>query len=357
MRILAPQINVGVVMFIYIKRKIKNFSYTRTAYLLILFVFIIFRLNRIDPVLSQGLGFMRRNLINIYWWIGYNYHFSGLNLVKAYEFRVYHVLAVWSGVLKGDSVAAERYLSVVSESDFIEMLDIPKHLKSQVKKITNSKEGALNNVKKERKKLCRVVMCGPASNPYEINFDGYDYAVFNKPPPEGIGIEGRKIILILNNAWVIHRRDELIEWLKCHQPAYVISPQNIDFEGVIYNKHSSLPKFLFGASLMGLQRNLFILQRLYNIECLEITGFNFSLSNEPYNKWYPSLTKYNHGDFYKRIVISNSVHDLVLNLTFTRKILQGSDEIANGEIHDICNRRIEKNLELFKSIYSSNGVI
>ena len=132
----------------------------------------------------------------------------------------------------------------------------------------------------------------------------------------------------------------------------VISPQKILYEGTIYEGHAYLPKFLFGASLMGLQRNLFLLKYLFDFEYLKVTGFNFSLSNDPYGKWYPSLIRKNYGDLYKGIVISNAGHDFLLNLMFTRKFLKGKAASIEGEINDICNKNIKQNIELFSSIYS-----
>ena len=102
---------------------------------------------------------------------------------------------------------------------------------------------------------------------------------------------------------------------------------------------------------MGLQRNLIIIRNIFSTEALVVKGFNFSLSSDPYKAWYPSLIRRNYGDLYKGIVISNSVHDLVLNLMFTRKFLQASPIHIEGEINHICNRSIIQNLNLFRRIY------
>ena len=182
----------------------------------------------------------------------------------------------------------------------------------------------------------------------------YEFVVFGKPPPLDLKVDSSKIILILNNQWVLNKIEILEHWLNERNPAFVFSPQPINYKSVSKEIFTILPKFPLSASLMGLQRILFILTYTFDIKNIYIDGFDFSLTEKPYKEWYPSLINDQYGNLKKGIFISNKVHDFVLNITFIRKLAKLSVTIIEGECVDIANRDILINISLFERLYGKN---
>ena len=249
----------------FVKRKIEQFGNGLPIYILTLLVALIFKLDSIDPVLPQSIGTLVKKLLRIRLRIGYDYHFCNLNIIKAYEFRIRYLLAIRSGLLTGDVSAAELYLSIISEPDLLASLDLPEHIITILGNLNYSIPELFDNPISTRINIGSVVMCGPAADLHQINFDQYDYAVFNKPPPSTLRLPSSKIILILNYQFVLKEFDYLNEWLNRIKPAYVISPLPVEYNGALYEPYRHLPKFLFGASLMGLQRNLIIIRNIFSV--------------------------------------------------------------------------------------------
>lgn len=338
-----------------IKKRIEMSFEGKLVYALVEILARLLGLNKLHIEKGLRLGAIKKKVLGIRCRIGYEYNFKHLDLKRAYEFRVEHFLAIVFGVLGVDEKAARRYLSVVAEKDLVDLLNLDEHHKYFLREQNLNDPAMFDNRMPERKSVSNMLMCGPGADPNEIDFECYDYVVFNKPPPSSLNIDARKIILILNNQWVLNKSEELKGWFAVNSDSTVISPRQIDQEHKRNEVFDHLPKFLLGASLMGLQRNLFIINRLYETKHLDVFGFDFSLSREPYSKWYPSLIKKKFGDLNSGIIFSNSMHDFLLNVMYTRKFLR-QNEYVNGEIRRICEQRAGEILYLFEKRYSRQHV-
>ena len=208
------------------------------------------------------------------------------------------------------------------------------------------------NIKLDKTKVKKTIYIGPAADLGSIQLDSYDLIVLNKPVRLSPPFQNKSFVLILNNQWVIEKKDELLNWLSNYPNVTVISPQHIKQDLQRHEIFDLIPRYCEKASLMGLQRSLFILTELYEFESVDVQGFNFSLTHNPYKNWYPSLiTKNFSGDLNVGIVRSNVVHDFVLNLSFTNRLLSKYGSI-NGEIRDILHRGVISNIEHFQGLYS-----
>ena len=333
----------------FIRNMLRDSGKNSIVYLLTVLAVTILGLRLFEPMPLSRLNPIAKRVLRIRYRIAYDYWFNKRNLKEAYSYRIKYMLAIYYGLFSGDISEAENYLSVVAEPDFLNLLDLQSENLYNINQLPWVDSQFIKALP-ERKKVKNVLMCGPSSDLYSIDHSSYDFIIFNKPPPADLKINSKKVVLILNNQWVLNKRDFLEFWLNENNPALVVSPQPISFEGVL-NLQAILPKFPLSASLMGLQRSLLILNHVFEIANMRVEGFNFSLTSEPYKEWYPSLIKEQFGELKKGIYDSNKIHDFALNLIFTRKIIRSSSTTFEGEFVEIANKDIALNISLFENLY------
>tara|TARA_Y100000739_G_C20554806_1_gene440045 strand:- start:206 stop:1246 length:1041 start_codon:yes stop_codon:yes gene_type:complete len=301
---------------------------------------------------SFSRGRLTSKLLHYRYHYGYNYYFRSLNLFKAYKLRLQYFYAISTGAIDGDSKGAMKYLQTVLEPDLINLYQIPDNIVTSILRENSSFSSIQSN--KIQYSLGKVLMLGPSCNPHLINFDSYDHVIINKPVPEDLIFGNAKLILILNNQWSIQKKDQVNKWISQRNPSFVLAPQPLNQSFTNNDGFMHIPTFLAGASLMGLQRNLFLINYIFNIKSLHILGYNFSLSRNSYASWYPSLISSNWGGLRKGIVISSSNHDILLNFMYTRKFLNKKLFPITGDIHDLVDLDISTVFTMFQNLYKQD---
>lgn len=338
-------------MMNFLREKLRESGRNRFVYWFSFLMISVFGLRDFEPMKNTELRPFRARTLRVYYRIAYDYWFYQRNIKEAYNYRIKYMLGIYHGLFSGNKSEAELYLSIISDSDFLGFLDINRDNAKILERLHSNVYKSFSSEERLEKEIDNILVCGPNSDLYSIDFFSYDFVVFGKPPPMDLKIDTGKIILILNNHWVLNKTESLEEWLNSSNPAFVFSPQPINYKGVSSRVFSVLPKFPVSASLMGLQRILFILTHTFNVKLITVDGFNFSLADRPYNDWYPSLINQQYGDINKGIYHSNKVHDFVLNIIFVRMLAQLSSTLIEGECVDIANNDISENISLFEGLY------
>jgi len=289
-------------------------------------------------------------LAKIWYNESYKHDFLKLNLIDAYRTRLKYAIKIHEGIHNGDSTEVKNYLSIMNEPDLYEDLHLPAKDLELLTKINEEPTDHLFLTSPKRTKISRVVLFGPGGDISKLDENSHDLYVFNKPPKE-VNIQSHRIMLILNNQWTLNNQDSLRKWMQDHPETKIISPVSTDFGLSRDEVFDIIPRFPFKSSLMGLQRAMFILNHIYEIKCLEIVGYNFSLSEQPYQKWYPSMIEQNYGNFKLGLIHSNCRHDFMLNYLYTRKILDRLG-VVSGEVKLLCKLSSAEIMSRFEKIYS-----
>lgn len=334
------------------KLLLKSAIYSKVGFILIGFILLILRVSNDRLLHGKIYNNNVKRLYSIFLRIGYHYNAISLKLLRAYKYRITHMYLISVGILSGNQNNANRYLIEIYDIALINKIGLDRIVESGIKKISKFKYYDTTNIKLDKTKVKKTIYIGPAADLGSIQLDSYDLIVLNKPVRLSPPFQNKSFVLILNNQWVIEKKDELLNWLSNYPNVTVISPQHIKQDLQRHEIFDLIPRYCEKASLMGLQRSLFILTELYEFESVDVQGFNFSLTHNPYKNWYPSLiTKNFSGDLNVGIVRSNVVHDFVLNLSFTNRLLSKYGSI-NGEIRDILHRGVISNIEHFQGLYS-----
>ena len=263
--------------------------------------------------------------------------------------RLKIALRIRDGDINGDHKLVDNYLHIIAESDLFEKLVLPTDDRTTLSILGGEGFDHLFEVQSPKKRVMSVALIGPAMDLTDLDADRYDLYVFNKPPSNTV-IPSDKIILILNNIWPLSNMNALEAWLRGHPKAHVLSPTGTPF-GLSRNaKFDRIPRFPFNSSLMGLQRALFILNNMFDIDHLEITGFNFSLSTAPYKQWYPTINIKDDVTHTAGILRSIRKHDFLLNYMYTRKILRRMKSVS-GEVKDLCDMDVGIIIKRFEILY------
>ncbi len=340
-------------MFKRIFSFIENINNGRPLYSILSLVSKIFLLNDIDTDRIKTLSSFRKRILSSWLRVGYRVDFLNLNLKSAYKKRILLKLYISMGIIKGDKILADHYLSVINNINLFEYIGLDQKVKDYINLINTfelTKYKCKDN-NSEFDSLGRAVLLGPNIDIKEFNLNEFDTIVFIKPPKIEIDLENKNLIIFLNNAWIKENKKLIIEWDTKFPASIFISPQDIKEINIHKDRiFSKMPKGLFGASPMGLQRALLILKSKFIYQELSICGFDFSLSEEPYHDSYPSIieTLGNQKDI---ILWSNSVHDFLYNFYLT-KIILNNDSRINGSLDDIIKMNPNDLIELFEDIYS-----
>tara|TARA_A100001015_G_C15001490_1_gene718699 strand:- start:734 stop:1744 length:1011 start_codon:yes stop_codon:yes gene_type:complete len=298
--------------------------------------------------LSQAKIFRIRASIRILK-LNYKINFKKLNFKEAYRSKIEFILASYDQPDLFSRESLDNYLSIINQKDFLEALEIKKEEINQIN--SHSKEIDFPFLK-NKIDLNNILYIGPASKEEDLKLlNSFDLIVFNKPLNQKVEIDSAKIMMVLNNIFSIEKKKEILKWLEANQNAKIVSPQNISEDLKADPFFNLLPTFPECSSLMGLQRSLLAINYFYNYQKLEIKGFDFSLSQKPYNDWYPSIMRDSKkNDFSSRIIQSNFEHDLAFNILFVRKFSSKYPNLK-GKVIDISKLNIMENLILFKNIH------
>lgn len=303
----------------------------------------------IDSLLK--LNKFKRRVLKIRFKLGYSINFLNLNLKEAYRFRVKYFIGIFLNIFEGDSDKARHYLETINHEDFISLLNLNQEYLLLFDDLKKNFKSEKNPYIKNRKFIGKTIILGPAVDLSTINISDYETIVFIKPPQNN-NFLNKRIIVILNNIWIREKKESIINWLNQNPNSEVLSPKSI--KGTFVKRDRVFDNILTGpdgSSPMGLQRALVIIENKYNFTKLELKGFDFSLSQNPYHKSYPSLLeKLGKGGQKDAILWSNSVHDFIYNILLTRDILSKNSDIK-GKVREITQIRIEQVINLFESIY------
>lgn len=282
--------------------------------------------------------------------VSYDYWFNKSKLINAYKYRIRYMVGIANGIYSGSPLKAQCYLKTISEPDFISLLEIDQETLNALSALKSCDE-QINIMKNNNISADKILIVGPCAKISDIQYTKYSHIVFTKPPPFDVRKYEEKIILILNNQWVIQRRNELIKWLTYHSPKFIFSPQDISEITDYIPCAGMVPKFPLNTSLMGLQRALYIVLQNFDVQEIELSGFNYALASKPYEEWYPSLIPKEEYKKMKAIKRSLQVHDFVLNILFVRSMANCADIQITGECVDIARQPIIQNINKFQCIY------
>ena len=325
---------------------LENFNNGKFLFFIIELISIILRLRYLKLENVKKLNPLSKKILNIRLRLGYKVNFLNLNLLRAYKFRLFHFVCIAHGAIKGDSESSKKYLSIVGSNEFLEYLNLDNEVATYIKKLQRNNPVTYDTESQEIKIIGKTLLVGPGIDVMGLDISLYDTVIFIKPPKADLVLKNKNIIVMLNNHWIKKELESIHSWLQEHPNTNFISPQDIESIGIL--KEKLLENLLvapFGASPMGLQRALFVIKNKYAFEKLTITGFNLSLSKQPYHESYPSIIK-TLGVQKDVILWSNAVHDFYYNFYLTRSLLNNDPRIESN-LQDITKKNPRDINDLF----------
>jgi len=312
-----------------------------------------FFLNPLSLLQNPGLSYYKKRILRKILENSFKKNFENLNFKIAYKHKIFLAIAYSRGYFSDFTTEARNYLSVVSHEDFLQFIDLDDSLIQEIKEVKEMEHGNILIESNQQKNFRHIVFLGPSASEEDfLDLDDVDLIVFNKPPKKTLGAYSSKTLIILNNIFSKQKSSEVIAWKKKYPQANIISQQDISNSIRADIVFDLIPSSIPLGSPMGLQRTLFILHYYYTFEKIELRGFNFSLTKNPYRDWYPSIMKEeNNEEFKKAIILTNLGHDLVFNILLTRLLGRLIGNIS-GEAIDISNTNIEENLDRFTQLYA-----
>ncbi len=291
--------------------------------------------------------------------IGYRCYFLKPDLKLAYRLRLEHAIHLEKSSNGETKKNASNYLDIIFNDELISLINLKKEDISYLKnrKWNNDIFGFDSN---KKKKVGKMLFMGPASDPYSIKFEIYDYIVLNKPLlNEDLGINPQKIILVLNNWFTMLKsryeqgeKQQVLDWIKRNKVAKVFSPNHLGFSNEDNEIFQTIPSFPFRSGPMGLQRALTIILHYYDFTRVDLIGYNFSLEHDSYKPWYPSRAKLiGQGSIIKGNQLAFLKHDFLLNVLYTKKLVDLSNNKISGSIDSYINRPISSIISLYEKIY------
>ena len=281
-----------------------------------------------------------------YYELAYKYHFKSGSLIKAYSYKFKQMIFYETSNSTAYKKLAENYLDISNNRELVSLLELnesdKRYLKNRVECNTWKESDDIDDIS--------VLCLGPAYLKSEnINFDKYDFIIFNKPLiTENFDIPPEKVIVILNNQWSSGVfKNQTIDWIKKGNFSRVYAPNDLFPDDKKTFKFSMDSNYLL-ASPMGLQRMLYLLILNLNIRDIEVVGYDFQLSPEPYANWYQSGFNYFYSSFYKGWLDSNIQHDFMFNFLCVKKIKEKFQGRVHGSVDIYLEMHIEKVISLFE---------
>ena len=307
--------------------------------------------SRIPPgiLLRLGdLGLLHRFLLAISRY-GFNLFFYRGYFQRAYELKIYGLLiALKKAQMAGVECQAElRTLSLFSQPDVLAVM--PGVYGKEINALSHLLTVKLQATVAVERERSSFYMVGPAADIYQVDIGSADYLVLTKPIDRKYLPEDKKLILILNNTYVLRNSTAVAEYCRQVNPAFVFSRQDIPGVNTLWAEEA-IPEFSKPAALMGFQRALCILDYWFEIENIWSEGFDFSVGSEPYGQWYPSLLGEDFSEFYTGLVVSNMIHDIAVNILWVRSFVSKKGEECNGLAFDIAEEDIWSSLRSFGKV-------
>lgn len=274
------------------------------------------RLLRFHPKLSDRKLLRRKYQEN-----GYIHFFKTARVRDAYRLRFSAAVCLEREGAPLDAARAGNYLDIVNAPDVRAWLGLDAGLDAYLSG-RGEKGDLMSPAPGAVREAGRTLLCGPSADMAALDFAAYGTVVLMKPIDLAkYGMRAGQIALILNNQWSIGQKDEVIAWAGRNPGARILSPNRMGLANESAEGFASIPKFPFG-SFMGLQRALAILLSGWRFGRAELAGFDFSLSEEAYRPWYPSLIlkQYrSHADAFKD---TYRKHDFLLNFMYVRRLAE-----------------------------------
>jgi hypothetical protein len=281
--------------------------------------------------------------------IGYKYYFRTYQLRKAYALRMKQAIEIEKSSHNGQEVLTSSYLDIFNDNEISTLFGLDKACSEYManRKSLPIFRNILSN--SNRKKIGKVLLFGPSGDPQTIREKSFDRFCIMKPfPLEDYGLKDNQVLVVLNNIWSLHNKKLIQDWAIANPRAIIISPNELGVKGELNYEFQCLPKFIFGG-LMGLQRALTILIHYYEFDSIEIEGFDFSLSKDPYKSWYPSMrTEEGFLDVKHQVLFANMNHDFLLNYCYTKKLREHIGSKMYGSLDPFLNNTVGNVLDLLQ---------
>lgn len=293
-------------------------------------------------------GFLHRFLLAISRY-GFNLFFYRRHFQRAYEIKIYGLLIAikWAQKTGVEFQPELNALSLFNQADVLAVMP-GVYLKAirTLAKVPLVTMQSNTTVERERNSF---YMIGPAANIDELDAGSADYLVLTKPIEKKYLPKNKKIILVLNNTYVLRHRSAVADYCRQVGPAFVFSRQDIPGVDTLW-ADEAIPKFAKPSSLMGFQRALCTLDYWFEIEHVWSEGFDFSLRFEPYGQWYPSLLGQDFSEFKTGLTISNMIHDIAMNILWVRSFVRNKGGMCSGLAFDIAQENIWSSLGSFGKV-------
>lgn len=330
--------------------RFESFSHGRIAYFLYCTIWKIAQTNfsfllKILPKFKSA-EFRERK----YYSLGYKVNFLTGNYRKAYSLRLTYAVSLEKD-LRLDNNSVGVYLDTIWTPELVKILSFEDDIKDYLenRKSENIFDQFLEN--KNKIKVNKILFAGPSSNLSEALDREYDKICLTKPIDlDEYNIDPSSVVLVLNNAWSIYKRDFVEKWLEKYPGILLYTPNMIGDSFPRSEIFSTIPSYPFESGIMGLQRAMTIIIQNFDFESIEIVGFDLMLSKQPYNDWYPNLhteTGFNYID--QAILYSNMQHDFLLNLMYTRKLYELLHGKIYGSLDEIFSMSNKDILDIFFS--------
>ena len=311
---------------------------------------IWFRINKLQVKDIEKLGVVRARILKAKLRLGYKVNFINVDLISAYKLRIFHFIAISRGVIIGERNDARHYLEVINNSEFLDYINLDSNLLAIMKGYDVFQLPSIDVRSDCSTSLGKALLVGPATDASKLDLTDFDSIIFIKPPKVKLKLDGKIIVVILNNFWIRNKVESIYSWMRDYPQTFLVSPQDMVEIGITEHKaFKSIRNGPNGASPMGLQRALIILITSFNFSNLELQGFDFSLSQRPYDESYPSGIK-ELGIEKDVILWSNSIHDFFYNFYLTKAILKRHKNIS-GHVRKITDSNPAAIARTFESIY------
>ena len=279
---------------------------------------------------------------------GYKVNFIKGDLRLAYKYKIENAVRHEQKAIDSDLLLLiSNYLDILNHEDVLESIPLKENVKDYLKnRINNNKI-----IKRFEKKIINLLYCGPASKLDEIDYDEYDFIIFNKPLINlNLSIPYEKLIIVLNNMWSLNEFRELTcEWGKKYSDVQFFSPNVLGLKNENNSAFKIFHKY-FNASPMGLQRTLAIIFNNYDVNTLKVIGADFELSTIRYEKWYPRarLDMKENG-----FILTNMIHDFLFNILYTKKLKEEAGDKLFGSIDYYLSMPVGEIISLFDNKVSN----
>lgn len=180
--------------------------------------------------------------------LGFRFYFTRLNFREAYKIRL--KFAKYSCDIDKMDYTARNYLRLFScfKSSFDIDVGIQEFGELNLSDVSdffvdNAFTGKLRVIDK-------MLIFGPSADLATLDFSGYDAVCITKPLDlEVLGLRADKVILVLNHMWSIHKREEVLRWLKKYPSVVCFSPNKLGMRQEINDHFDRIPGFFRGGPM------------------------------------------------------------------------------------------------------------